>query len=81
MSVPPTAMKGATSCFQRVWVVPGSFEELQPGLLLDDMEDLINREIQGVKVMEPLAFAVVGRASSLGVGTQCSLTRFLELSG
>ena len=45
--VSPTAMKGATSCFQEVWVALGCLREFQAGLMLDDMEDLVDREVQG----------------------------------
>jgi len=51
-------MKGATSCFKRVWVVSGCLREFQPGLILDVVEDLVDWEVRGVKVMEPSAFAV-----------------------
>jgi len=56
-----------TSCFQEVWVVIDCLREFQPGLMLDDVEDLIDREIRGVKVVESSVFVVVGEAS-LGVG-------------
>ena len=38
----PTAMKGATSCFQEVWVMLGCLREFQLGLMLDDVKDLID---------------------------------------
>jgi len=66
--VSPTVVKGATSCFQGVWILSGYLGEFQLGLMLDDMEDLINQEVQGVKVMESSVFVVVGGASFLGVG-------------
>ena len=47
-----TAIKGATSYFQGFWVVFDCLREFQSRLMLDDVEDLINREVQGVKVME-----------------------------
>ena len=46
----------------------GYLREFQPGLMLDDVEDLIDREVQGVKVMESSVFAIIEGASSLGVG-------------
>ena len=48
--------------------------------MLDDMEDLIDREVQGVKGMESSVFTVIEEAFSLGLGARCPLARFLELS-
>ena len=48
--------------------------------MLDDVEDLVDREAQGVKAVEFSVFAIVGGTSSLGVGARCPLGRFLELS-
>ena len=59
----------------------GYLREFQPGLILDDVEDLVDWEVPGMKVMEPSAFAIIGRASSEGAGARCPLARFLELSG
>ena len=78
--VSPTAMKRAASCFKRVRVASGSLREFQPALMLDNMEDLVDWEVQGVKVMEPSAFAVDGGACSLEAWARCPLARFLELS-
>ena len=73
-SMPPIAMKGAASHFKGVWVMSGYFRKLQPGLMLDDVKDLINWEVRGcVNVMEPSAFTIIERASSLGVGARCPL--------
>ena len=58
----------------------GRLREFQPWLMLDDIEDLVSREVQGVKVVESSVFAIVGEASTLGVGARCLLARFLELS-
>jgi len=54
--------------------------EFQQQLMLDDVKDLINQELQGVNVVGFSVFAVIGRASSLGVGARCPLACFLELS-
>ena len=59
----------------------GCLGEFQPGLMLNDVKNLIDWEVQGVKVVEPSTFAVVGGASSLRAGAWCPLARFLELSG
>ena len=67
--VSPIAVKGATSCFQEVWVVLGCLKEFQSGLMLDDVKDLINRHLQGVKTGASSVFGLVGKAFSLGVGT------------
>jgi len=48
--------------------------------MLDDVKDLVDWEVQGVKVTKPSAFTVVEGASSLGARAQCPLTHFLELS-
>jgi len=48
--------------------------------MLDDVKNLVNRELQGVKAVESSVFAVVGGASSLGVGARCSLACFLKMS-
>jgi len=48
--------------------------------MLDDMKDLVDREVQGVKVVESSVFTIVGEASTLGVGARCLLACFLELS-
>ena len=76
-----TAVKGATFCFKRVWVVSGCLREFQPRLVFDDVEDLVDREVQGVKVTEPSAFAVIGGTFFLGAGARRPLAHFLELSG
>ena len=47
--VSPITMKGAASCFKGVWVVSGYLTEFQPGLMLDDVEDLVDQEVQGVR--------------------------------
>ena len=44
--VSPTVMKGATSCFQGVWVMSGFLVEFKPELILNDVEDLIDRKVQ-----------------------------------
>ena len=75
------AMKGSASCFKGVWVMSGCLKEFQPGLMLNDVEDLVDREVQRVKVMEPSSFAFVERASSFKAGARCPFARFLELSG
>jgi len=77
--VSPTVVKEITSCFQEVWVVLGCLREFQSQLMLDDVKNLVNRELQGVKAMGFSVFVVIGGAS-LGVGAQCPLARFLELS-
>ena len=79
-SVSPAVMERAASFFKRVRVACDSLREFQPGLVLGDMEDLVNWEAQGVKVMELSAFTAVGGASSLGTKVQRPLARFLELS-
>ena len=77
----PTVVKGATSCFRGVCIAFGCLGEFHSGLMLDDVEDLIDQEVQGVKVMKSSVFVVVVEgASSLGLGARCLLARFLELS-
>jgi len=50
--------------------VSGYLREFQPGLILDVMEDLVDWEVRGVKVMEPSTFAVSGERppGELGLG-------------
>jgi len=43
--MPPTVEKGATSCFQGVWVVFVYLGEFQPRLMFDDVEDKIDLEV------------------------------------
>jgi len=74
--VSPTAMKRAASYFKRVRVTSGSLRKFQPGLMLDNVEDMVDWEDQGVKVMELSAFAVFGGACFLRARAQCPLTRF-----
>jgi len=40
------AMERADSCFKRVKIASDSLREFQPGLVLDDVEDLVNWEVQ-----------------------------------
>ena len=40
-------MKGTTSYFQEVWVVLDCLREFQLALMLDDVKDLVDREVQG----------------------------------
>ena len=42
-----TAMKRAASYFKRVWVASSSLREFHPGLMLDNVEDLVDGEVQG----------------------------------
>ena len=72
--VSPAVMERVASCLKRVRVASDSLREFQPGLVLDDVEDLVNWEVQGVKVTELLAFAVIGKASSLGAKARCPLS-------
>ena len=57
----------------------GCHREYQVGLMLEDVEDLADQEVQGVKAVESSAFVVVGEASSFGIGARCPLACFLEL--
>ena len=66
--VSPTAVKGTASYFQEVRVVLGCLRKFHSQLMLDDMKDLVNRELQGEKTKESSVFVVVGGALSLGVG-------------
>jgi len=43
----PTIMKGAVSCFKGDWVVPGCLREFQSRLMLNDVKNLVDRDIQG----------------------------------
>ena len=58
----------------------GGLKEFQPGLMLDDVKDLVDREVQGSEGSGVLGFAVVMGESSLRVGAQCPHARFPELS-
>ena len=76
----PDCHEKSSFLLKRVMVASGSLREFQPGLMLDNVEDLVDWKVQGVKVMEPSAFAVVGGACSLEARARCPLARFLELS-
>ena len=43
----------------------GCLREFHPWLMLDDVNDLVNRHLQGVKTEASSVFAVVGEAFSL----------------
>ena len=58
----------------------GYIREFQPGLILDEVEDIIDREVLGVKAVKSSIFTIVGGASSLGIGARCPLACFLKLS-
>jgi len=47
--VSPTAMKEATSYFLGVWVISSCLREFQLELMLEDVENLIDREVQRSK--------------------------------
>ena len=66
--VSSTVVKEATFCFQEVWVMLGCLREFESGLMLDDVEDLVDRVVSGVKTVEFSIFPVVGGVSSLKVG-------------
>ena len=42
-----TAVKGVTSYFQEFLVMLGCLREFQAGLMLDEVEDLVEREVRG----------------------------------
>ena len=65
--VSPTAMKKAASCFKRVRVASGSLREFLSGLMLDNMEDLVDWEVQGCE--EDGAFRLRRRQGSMLVGS------------
>jgi len=61
-------MEGTVPCFQEICVVLGWLREFLTWLMLDDMKDLVNRQLQGVKTEASSVFAVVGKVFSLCVG-------------
>jgi len=74
--VSPTSMKRAASCFKRGRVAFGSLREFHSGLMLDNVEDLVDWEVQGVKVMEPSTFAVTGERAPWELGLGAPLRAF-----
>ena len=61
----PTAMK--RTVFQGICIMLDCLREYHPWLMLDDVKDLINRQLQGVKTGVSSVFAVVREAFSLRV--------------
>jgi len=58
----PTIVKGTVFCFQGIWVVLDCLREFYPWLMFDDMKDLSNRQLQGVKAEASSVFTIVGGA-------------------
>ena len=55
-------MQGAPDCLLLEDVSFGYLGEFHPWLILDDVKDLVNRQLQGVKTEASLVFVVVGEA-------------------
>ena len=51
----------------------GCHRKFHPRLILDDVKNLVNQELQGVKAKDSPVFPVVRRASSSGVGPDVPL--------
>jgi len=77
--VSPTTMKGTTSWFQGFCVMFGHFWKFHSRLMLDDMKDLINRQLQGGEDWGS-AFTLIGEVFPFGVRERCPVARFHELS-
>jgi len=60
-----TAVKRTVPCFEGIRVMLGYLKEFHSWLMLDDVKDLVNWQLQGVKTEVSSVFAIVGEAFSL----------------
>jgi len=67
--VPPTAMKRTVPYFKGICVMLDWLGEFHPWLIPDDVKDLVNWQLYGVKTEASLVFVVAGEAFSLCIGT------------
>jgi len=64
----PTLIEGAIPYFQKICVILGWLGEFHLWLMLDNVKNLVNQQLQGVKIEASSDFTVVGEAFSLCVG-------------
>ena len=53
--------------FKGICVVLGWLEEFHPWLMLDDVKDLVNRQLQRLKTEASLVFVVIGEVFPLWI--------------
>jgi len=78
--VSSTVVKRTVSYFEGICVVLGCLREFHSWLMLDDVKDLVNRQLQGVKDEASSAFTVVGEEFSFKLERNVPFTSY-QLEG